>query len=892
MKNSWSCQVIDLIRTFKILSIHQIAKAIVSKAVILLALILTINSSQAVAQWLAGFSYKGKITINGSEICGTGSLTNFPVLVTLSGDAFKSAPAGLVLHPNGFDIAFTAGDHTTILNHEIESYNGTTGSFSAWVNIPSLTASVDTDIYFYYGNPGIASNPSSTNTWDTNFRTIYHFNNDNFNDATLNGINSTNNGTTNSPGKIGDARDFDGTSNYIQSTSNDLATANNFTISVWFKADAVSPGHIIWQGVSTENGWGNGVGGAQEMNLSTGTCCPGSLAQSDYLSYFFGDREEQASTDVLSVETGFTNTTTWQYAVATVSNLDTSPVAEFFLNGTSVGTNAGLVNALTARNLWDTNLRIGRPGASTRFFNGLVDEVRISNTVRSADWVCTEFNNQNSPGIFSAQINHAPDVASLEGSPLNFLEGNAPIILTATLTVSDWEQPTLTGASISITGNYTNGEDVLAFANAFGITGSFDTSTGTLTLSGNATFADYQNALRSITYQNTNNNNPSTSTRTVSFTVTDGTDNSSSVTRDITVTGVNDAPVLASVEGTPLAYSEDQPATAITSTITVNDDDNATLTSATVRITTNYSNGQDILTFTNMLGISGVFTPATGTLSLTGSATPADYQTALRSVTYNNSNTVSPSILSRTVTFIVNDGALNSNIPTRNISVSIVNDAPVLAAMEGTALNFNEGSATAIVVTSLTTVSDVDNINLSGATIQITANYVPTEDVLTFTNASGITGVYDVTTGTMQLSGSASVGNYRNAIRAVRYINTNANNPSALTRIVSFNVTDGIDVSNTVARSINVIPSNDTPVLSAVEGVTLPYTEDQGPLSITSTLVVTDVDNPTLPFATVRITSGYNSSQDVLAFASAFGITSTYNVHHWYANINRAGNCG
>ena len=127
----------------------------------------------------------------------------------------------------------------------------------------------------------------------------------------------------------------------------------------------------------------------------------------------------------------------------------------------------------------------------------------------------------------------------------------------------------------------------------------------------------------------------------------------------------------------------------------------------------------------------------------------------------------------------------------------------------------------------------------------------------------------------MQLSGSASVGNYRNAIRAVRYINTNANNPSALTRIVSFNVTDGVDVSNTVARSINVIPSNDTPVLSAVEGVTLPYTEDQGPLSITSTLVVTDVDNPTLPFATVQITSGYSSSQDVLAFASAFGITSS-----------------
>src|SRR6187399_1841783 len=113
MKNSCSYQVIDPTRTFKILTIHQIAKAIVSKAVVLLALILTINSSQAVAQWLAGYSYKGKLTIKGSEICGTGTLTNFPVLVTLSGDPFKSAPTGLVVHPNGFDIAFTAADQTT-----------------------------------------------------------------------------------------------------------------------------------------------------------------------------------------------------------------------------------------------------------------------------------------------------------------------------------------------------------------------------------------------------------------------------------------------------------------------------------------------------------------------------------------------------------------------------------------------------------------------------------------------------------------------------------------------------------------------------------------------------------------------------------------------------------
>ena len=35
-----------------------------------------------------------------------------------------------------------------------------------------------------------------------------------------------------------------------------------------------------------------------------------------------------------------------------------------------------------------------------QYFNGSLDEVRISNTVRSADWIATEYNNQSSPSAF------------------------------------------------------------------------------------------------------------------------------------------------------------------------------------------------------------------------------------------------------------------------------------------------------------------------------------------------------------------------------------------------------------------------------------------------------------------------------------------------------------
>ena len=53
-------------------------------------------------------------------------------------------------------------------------------------------------------------------------------------------------------------------------------------------------------------------------------------------------------------------------------------------------------------------------------------------------------------------------------------------------------------------------------------------------------------------------------------------------------------------------------------TVTVNDVDSTNLASATIHITTNYVNGQDVLSFTNANGITGSFTAATGTMTLSG----------------------------------------------------------------------------------------------------------------------------------------------------------------------------------------------------------------------------------------------------------------------------------
>ena len=116
-------------------------------------------------------------------------------------------------------------------------------------------------------------------------------------------------------------------------------------------------------------------------------------------------------------------------------------------------------------------------------------------------------------------------------------------------------------------------------------------------------------------------------------------------------------------------------------------------------------------------------------------------------MTYANTSE-NPSALTRTVSFTVNDGDANSNTLTRDISFTAVNDAPVESSIEGTSLGYTENDG-AVVITSILSVSDVDDTNIESAVIQITGNYANGEDVLAFTNTANITGVWDSATGTL-----------------------------------------------------------------------------------------------------------------------------------------------
>src|SRR5262249_54311320 len=115
-------------------------------------------------------------------------------------------------------------------------------------------------------------------------------------------------------------------------------------------------------------------------------------------------------------------------------------------------------------------------------------------------------------------------------------------------------------------------EDVLSFVNQNGITGSYDATTGVLTLAGSATVANYQAALRSVTYTDTSDA-PNTSNRTINFGAFDGTDFSTAATKMVSVGGVDDVPVITSNGGGPTASAAVPENTTSVTTVTADDPD-------------------------------------------------------------------------------------------------------------------------------------------------------------------------------------------------------------------------------------------------------------------------------------------------------------------------------
>jgi VCBS repeat-containing protein len=243
-------------------------------------------------------------------------------------------------------------------------------------------------------------------------------------------------------------------------------------------------------------------------------------------------------------------------------------------------------------------------------------------------------------------------------------ESQPPTANDDTLTVSEDDHNDADGANVDVLANDSDPEGRTLTVASVDTTGTVGlvTHSGTVNYRTNGEFRHL--------------NVGATASDSFTYKANDGTADSLSATVSITITGVNDAPVV-NVASSTLAHTENV-AVAVDPDLTISDRDSPNLAGAQVRISNNFQ-ADDQLVFANQEGISGTYDTGTGVLTLTGSESVADYQTALRSIQFNTTGQ-DPSTLTRTVEFKVDDGAAadhESNLATRDISVARVNDAPV-----------------------------------------------------------------------------------------------------------------------------------------------------------------------------------------------------------------------
>ena len=161
--------------------------------------------------------------------------------------------------------------------------------------------------------------------------------------------------------------------------------------------------------------------------------------------------------------------------------------------------------------------------------------------------------------------------------------------------------------------------------------------------------------------------------------VDDGEGSYTDFTLVASLTPLNDAPVISSIESAALDYREGDGGVAVSNSLVISDNDDTDFVTATVRIASGYENGADQLVFADTATINGVFDDTTGVLTLSRVA-PADvatWQAALRNVQFRNDSD-DPVSGTRSVEFSIGDGDDVSVVVSRDIGLVSANDRPVL----------------------------------------------------------------------------------------------------------------------------------------------------------------------------------------------------------------------
>ena len=318
---------------------------------------------------------KFSITIDAADV--SADEVDFPHLLNIGVASGKTAldttAVFTELGTSSLKIAVEDGDSGNQCYVEIEQWDSVNLTAQLWVKIPSLSSTVDIVVNLYYDSAqadnttyvGVTTTVPAQNVWDAYFAGVYHMAQDpsgtapQILDSTVNANHGTTHGTMTSAdlvdGLIGKAINFDGVDDYIEIPYSSTLSLNG---TAGLTLEFILSGHTgSYPTIAANDGGGSGY----MARVSNQTALFFSSAGAGYNS-----------------PAGVLSTTAFDCVVYT--HIGSAPT-QYYVNGTSV-------YSYTIAAVPDTTsvTRIGRRIDYSYFYDGIIDEVRFSNVVRSANW--------------------------------------------------------------------------------------------------------------------------------------------------------------------------------------------------------------------------------------------------------------------------------------------------------------------------------------------------------------------------------------------------------------------------------------------------------------------------------------------------------------------------
>jgi len=338
-----------------------------------------VTANNGTVPWLTGWSKRVMITIDHNDI--TSSLSNFPLLVYLSNSSGRDkADVSFIFdrlqnETNRMKIAVTQSDGTTQCYVEIERWDHANRQAWLWVKVPTVNNTTDTNLYLYYdvdhvdntAYVGDLNSAPAEGVWDSNFVAVYHMAQTptgTIYDSTSNSVDLSSYGSMTASnlvnGVIGKALSFDGSNDRLDSSK--TITFESFTFEAWAKADTWSG----WRTVIAPDG------DARDFCTNVGKLT-------------FWDGLELTIGPTLSG-------TNWKHLVARYDDGASSNRLRGFVNGS--------ITSQTANPSYAPLTGVARiaavlySGSYVDFWDGTLDEVRVSKTPRSAAWIKASYESE------------------------------------------------------------------------------------------------------------------------------------------------------------------------------------------------------------------------------------------------------------------------------------------------------------------------------------------------------------------------------------------------------------------------------------------------------------------------------------------------------------------